>query len=60
MDQLTMPCPVLDCGPDCWACGGRRRVRFTGEAAERAGATLARIDRWVERRRQEPEPEQLT
>ncbi|GAA2111001.1 hypothetical protein [Streptomyces synnematoformans] len=55
MDQLTMPCPVLDCGPDCWACEGKGRVRFTGEAAERAGATLARVDRWVERRRQEPE-----
>lgn len=52
MDQLTMTCPVPDCGPSCWACEGKGRVAFTGEAAEQAGATLARIDRWVERRQE--------
>lgn len=55
MDQLTIICTVPDCGPDCWACEGTGHVHFTGEAAERAGATLATIGRWAERRRQEPE-----
>ncbi|MFF3242914.1 hypothetical protein ACFYWY_04060 [Streptomyces sp. NPDC002870] len=52
MNAFTMICPNHQ-GGGCWACDGKGYVTFTGENADRAADTLARIDRWATRREQE-------